>query len=68
MEKHKVSDDLQKVLSHLAGDVPDEKKSEVSALLKDHNISATYKRCMWYAGCYYCEDEDGNWDLIWCDV
>lgn len=71
-----VSDDMQKVLTHLAA-IPDAKREKAIAIqtaaLGQHGTGPAKPLGMWHGGCYYIEAEDGEiygkgrrWHLYAC--
>ncbi len=59
-----VSDDLNEVLTHLAGSIENE-TVETKGFLSPDEISMGFQMCTWYRGCYYC-NSGGRWRLIYC--
>lgn len=57
--EEKVSWILGKILDWVAGDI------DVDAPGVDELLPAQFKRgfqiCMWWRGCYYCQDSRGRW-------
>jgi len=66
MSPKPVSKDMQSVLTHVAGALDKDKLQEMTELLRNPDIHASYLRCTWWGGCYYCQDENGFWHLIYC--
>jgi len=62
----KVSKELSEVLDRLAGEIPARRRAEVRGLLGNTGFDASYIRCTWWDGCYYCQDHDGMWHIIKC--
>ncbi|HDY7974425.1 TPA: hypothetical protein RQK67_004538 [Vibrio vulnificus] len=60
-----VSDELNDVLNRIAGDMPAETE-ETKAFLSPDELAASFRRCTWWAGCYYCQTSSGRWRLIRC--
>jgi len=60
-----VSDDLNSDLNRVAGDMPSE-TTESKSFLTEAESRASYRRCTWRGGCYYCQGADGRWRLIHC--
>ncbi|GAB4134710.1 MAG: hypothetical protein Fur0046_06860 [Cyanobacteria bacterium J069] len=66
-----VSDDLQATLDRIAAAAAD-RKDEIVDLLsseqpkKSRQIDAVFNRCIWWEGCYYCQDELGQWQRVKC--
>jgi hypothetical protein len=66
MRPRLASQDMQAVLTHVAGPLEEDKLKEITDLLRDPEIHAAYVRCTWWGGCYYCQDETGSWHLVYC--
>jgi hypothetical protein len=64
----KVSTEMSEVLNRMSGQIPKNRVKEVRALLVDRRLSDNNVRCTWWDGCYYCQDEKGDWKLISCFV
>ncbi|MBX7222611.1 MAG: hypothetical protein K1Y36_21875 [Blastocatellia bacterium] len=64
-ESQAVSYELNNVLNRIAGDMPKETE-ETQRFLSETEKAAAYIRCTWWAGCYYCQDSNGQWHLIYC--
>lgn len=64
----KVSKEMSDVLNRLSGEIPPARVKEVRALLVNRRLSDNNVRCTWWDGCYYCQDEKGDWKLISCYV
>jgi hypothetical protein len=66
-----VSRDLQSTLDQIASGAKD-RKDEIVDLLsseqpkKSRQIDAVFDRCIWWEGCYYCQDEQGQWQRVKC--
>ena len=66
-----VSPALQKTLDRVAAQQGD-RKDEVVQLLSDEQpsksrlVEMSYGQCMWWEGCYYCQDETKQWHQIKC--
>jgi hypothetical protein len=60
-----VSAELNELLNRLAGDFPAE-TANTKASLTEEEKSASYLRCTWWSGCYYCQNSDGSWTLQYC--
>lgn len=60
-----VSDELNDVLNRIAGDMPKE-TDETKGFLTEMEKSASFRRCTWWAGCYYCQDATGRWRVMYC--
>jgi predicted methyltransferase len=60
-----VSDELNETLNRIAGDMPSETE-ETTNFLSESERAASYRRCTWWGGCYYCQDSRGRWRLIYC--
>ena len=59
------SDEMNRVLDRIAGDIPGE-TNDTKGFLTDDERNAGYRRCTWWNGCYYCQSADGTWELIKC--
>ena len=62
----KVTKELSKVLTRLAGGIPARRRDEVSELLDGSDFAKYYVRCTWWGGCYYCQEWGGGWRIIEC--
>lgn len=66
-----IAESLQKTLNELAAQLKD-RKSEVVDLLSDEQpaksrfVDLSYTQCMWWEGCYYCQDEFQQWHRVKC--
>ncbi len=66
-----VSSDLQQTLNQIA-EWSTDRKDEVIDLLSDEQprksrlIESFYDRCIWWEGCYYCQDENKQWQRVKC--
>lgn len=73
MEKARtlVSPALQEKLNQIATQIPD-RKDEIVDLLNDEQpaksrmVEMSYEQCIWWEGCYYCQDELRQWHQIKC--
>lgn len=61
-----VSRMLQKTLEQEASRLSADRKDEVAALLNSERIISAYKTCIWWDGCYYCNDDSGSWYCVKC--
>ncbi|NEP08684.1 MAG: hypothetical protein F6K14_00155 [Symploca sp. SIO2C1] len=61
-----VSEELHKILDQEAHKPTADKKDEVATLLNSERFVSTYDTCIWWDGCYYCQDENDNWYCIRC--
>lgn len=70
---NRISDPLQQTLDQLAAHL-ENRKDEVVELLsneqptKSRQVELTYVQCIWWEGCYYCEDHAHRWHRIKCFV
>lgn len=62
----RVSSQLQATLDREAIKISTDKKDEVANLLHSQRILAHYNSCIWWDGCYYCQDEHKDWYCIKC--
>lgn len=62
----KVSKEMSEVLNRLSGEIPKDRVKEVRSLLVDRKLAEGNVRCTWWDGCYYCQDEHGEWKLVSC--
>ncbi|MBD3883063.1 hypothetical protein IFO70_14965 [Phormidium tenue FACHB-886] len=66
-----VSATLQQTLDRVAAQAAD-RKDEVVQLLNDEQpaksrlVNKIYQHCMWWEGCYYCQDEAQRWYQVKC--
>jgi hypothetical protein len=64
---------LHTTLNDVAGRMSD-RKDEIVDLLsgeqpaKSRQVDLSYVRCTWLEGCYYCQDEQGQWYRIKCFI
>ena len=65
MKHSKVSDELNETLNHITGEMLQE-SDETKSFLTDHQKNSQYRRCTWYNGCYYCQNSNGYWYLVYC--
>lgn len=68
-----VSDSLQKTLDEIAAKMADRKDEVVDILsgeqpAKSRQVEMSYGKCMWWEGCYYCQDESNRWHRVKCFV
>lgn len=63
---NRVSESLQATLNQEATKASVDRKDEVARLLNSERFVADYQACIWWDGCYYCQDEDKNWYRISC--
>ncbi|WP_088891668.1 hypothetical protein [Leptolyngbya ohadii] len=62
---------LQDKLSAVAAKAPD-RKQEIVDLLSDEQprksrvVEQSYSLCIWWEGCYYCQDDRQNWEQVKC--
>ncbi|NES21214.1 MAG: hypothetical protein F6K41_20360 [Symploca sp. SIO3E6] len=61
-----VSEELHKILNQEANKPTADRKDEVATLLNSESFVATYDACIWWDGCYYCQDENDHWYCIKC--
>ncbi|HAA27156.1 MAG TPA: hypothetical protein DCE56_05070 [Cyanobacteria bacterium UBA8553] len=61
-----VSEKLQNTLNQEASKLSADRKDEVAALLNSERLISFYKACIWWDGCYYCQDESNSWDCVKC--
>ncbi|MBF2049583.1 MAG: hypothetical protein IGS54_19835 [Elainella sp. C42_A2020_010] len=68
-----VPESLQKTLDELVMQLGD-RKNEVVDLLSDEQpsksrlVDLSYTQCIWWEGCYYCQDEARQWHRIKCFI
>lgn len=62
----RVPDHLQVTLDKEARKLSSDRKDEVAKLLNSERFVADYNACIWWDGCYYCQDESNNWYRISC--
>lgn len=71
VDHNSVPESLQKKLNELAAHLAD-RKNEVVDLLgdeqptKSRQVEMSYTKCMWWEGCYYCQDEAQQWHRVKC--
>ncbi len=62
---------LQEILNQMAEKMGDRKAEVVELLnyeqpLKSQRVESSYQRCIWWEGCYYCQDADLTWRQVQC--
>jgi hypothetical protein len=62
----RVSTQLQVTLNQEARKASVDRKDEVARLLNSERFVSAYKACLWWDGCYYCQDESNYWYCIRC--
>ena len=62
----RVSDALQKTLNQEAHNPSADRRDEVAIMLNSERFASSYKACIWWDGCYYCQDESNYWYCIRC--
>lgn len=66
-----VSPELQAKLNQVAATIED-RKGEVVEMLSDEQpsksrlVEMSYDQCIWWEGCYYCQDENLQWHQVKC--
>ncbi|MBD2460603.1 hypothetical protein H6G89_06055 [Oscillatoria sp. FACHB-1407] len=66
-----ISQELQKTLNQIAAQAAD-RKDELMDLLgneqpgKSHLVETDYGQCIWWEGCYYCQDDNKQWHRVKC--
>jgi hypothetical protein len=66
-----ISEKLQKTLDGIAARMSDRKDELVDILngeqpSKSHMVEAQYAQCVWWEGCYYCQDDNQQWHRVKC--
>ncbi|MGG6294717.1 hypothetical protein ACQ4M4_09850 [Leptolyngbya sp. AN02str] len=66
-----VSPELQETLDKIAGLTGDRKDEFIDLLNSEHpsisrRVEDAYSRCIWWEGCYYCQDENRKWQRVKC--
>lgn len=75
-KKYLISEDvlpeeLQNTLTEIAAKATD-RKDEIVDMLSDEQptksrlVEMNYKTCMWWEGCYYCQDDNNQWHRVKC--
>jgi hypothetical protein len=62
----RVSDKLQQILNQEARIPSADRRDEVATLLNSEHSVSFYNACVWWDGCYYCQDESKNWYCVKC--
>jgi hypothetical protein len=68
-----VSEALQQTLDDIAART-DDRKDEIVDLLSDEQpsksrmVDMAYTQCIWWEGCYYCQDESRRWYQVKCFI
>jgi hypothetical protein len=65
-ELERVPENLQATLNQEALHPSVDRKDEVAILLNSERFVADYQACVWWDGCYYCQDDEKNWYRIIC--
>jgi len=61
-----ISSELQAQLDQVAQKLSHDCKDELAEQIGYANPLFGYERCIWWQGCYYCRDQQGNWAQIKC--
>ncbi|MGP1383297.1 MAG: hypothetical protein ACTS2F_07015 [Thainema sp.] len=62
-----VSDELKSRLEQeLRKPSAEDRRDDVADLMNSENFVAGYDACVWWDGCYYCRDANGQWYQIRC--
>lgn len=73
VDDNAVPEFLQKTLDGVASQLAD-RKNEVVDLLSDEQpaksrqVDMAYEQCVWWEGCYYCQDGSGIWHRVKCFI
>lgn len=73
VDSNAVPEALQHTLNDLAAKMAD-RKDEVVDLLsgeqpaKSRHVDMSYNQCVWWEGCYYCQDESRRWHRVKCFI
>jgi hypothetical protein len=64
---------LQKTLSEIAAKASDRKDELMDVLsseqpTKSRQVEEAYNACIWWEGCYYCQDEQKSWHRVKCFI
>lgn len=62
----RVSEKLQNTLNQEASKLSTDRKDEVATLLNSERFVSSYSACIWWDGCYYCQDERNDWYCVKC--
>jgi hypothetical protein len=62
----RVSEKLQKTLNQEARKPSADRRDEVARLLNSDRFVSSYNACIWWDGCYYCQDENNYWYCVKC--
>lgn len=65
-ELERVSESLRQTLEQEARKPLADRKDEVAALLNSDRFVSDYNACIWWDGCYYCQDESNYWYCVKC--
>ena len=65
-ELERVSEPLRHTLEQEARRPSADRKDEVAALLNSDRSVSDYKACVWWDGCYYCQDKSNYWYCVKC--
>jgi hypothetical protein len=68
-----VPEALQRTLDDVAQSVADRKDEVVDMLggeqpAKSRMVDMAYTQCIWWEGCYYCQDESRRWYQVKCFI
>ncbi len=61
-----ISTELEQRLNWLADHTARNEKDTVIEQLGDASHLLSYDVCTWWDGCYYCRDQQGEWQQIKC--
>ncbi|MEN9205720.1 MAG: hypothetical protein Q6J68_04940 [Thermostichales cyanobacterium SZTDM-1c_bins_54] len=64
----KVSRDVQQLLEQLLAEHPHSCLEELGDAIGNWKLLADYDFCLWWQGCYYCRDPQGDWKQITCHI
>jgi hypothetical protein len=70
-KENSVSTELQQTLDRIAARATDRKYELVEMLsneqpVKSGLVDEQYLQCIWWEGCYYCQDDDKQWHRVQC--
>lgn len=61
-----VSEELKLRLNQEVNKPESDRRDEVADLMNSERFVDAYDACVWWDGCYYCQDDAGDWYCIRC--
>jgi hypothetical protein len=60
--------EIAAALDQAIGPVTPERRDELARISRKALEDPRIMYCGWWGGCLYCQDRDGNWNLIYCNA